>query len=217
MNTICLDEVEKVTKSWGHLYRYKRKIKDRYPRYNKIRLAKKILNVILPYLNNNCSILDIGAFDRLLETSIKYFMPGAHYKSVDLDGPYKHDYDSIDKVKEKFDIVLVLETLEHMAFKRGVDLLSKIHDFLNPNGILILSIPNIFHPNRCREYSHKVDYRYDELGGILLALGYKVEDIFRLYNDPLFRKIFKRYILRSLFYLFEVDFARSIVIVAKNE
>ncbi len=51
-----------------------------------------------------------------------------------------------------------------------------------------MTTPNIFNPGRFwRDATHRVAYCYDELGGILLGLGFRVKEIYRTYNEPLLR------------------------------
>jgi len=67
------------------------------------------------------------------------------------------------------------------------------------------------------EYSHKVTYRYDEIGGILISLGFKVKKIFRIYNDAFFRRLFRIWVAAPLHKYLCVDFAKSILVVAERE
>jgi len=62
-----------------------------------------------------------------------------------------------------------------------------------------------------------VSYRYDEIGGILISLGFQVKSIFRIYNDAFFRWLFRIWVAAPIHKYFSVDFAKSILVVASKE
>jgi hypothetical protein len=96
-------------------------------------------------------------------------------------------------------------------------MLGRFNELLVNGGTLILSTPNVFHPNRFwQNTDHKVAYSYDELGGILLSQGFDVLAIYRTFNAS-----FLKYFLRlTLFYplhrVLNIDFAKSIVVLAQK-
>lgn len=177
---------------------------------------KKPFDVVRSYLTREARILDVGSGNRQVGEKLKAIYPGIIYKSMDIDKDKFHDYYSLDDVKEKFDIILLFEVIEHLEFDEAVKMLERIKQLLISGGIFILTTPNVYHPNRYWEYSHKVSYRYDELGALLLALGYTVEHIYRIYNDAIVQRLIRIYLMAPIHNYFSIDFARSIAIVARN-
>jgi SAM-dependent methyltransferase len=212
------DPLEALKTSWSTLYKTRREIQRNFPDFWDLKVKKKHLDVILEELKDADAILDIGASTRelrhrlLVERGRK-----VTYKSMDIDRQTEQDYYSLDEIGEKFNMVFLFEVIEHLAFEDGVHLLKGIHDLLLPGGKLILTTPNAFHPNRYWEYSHKVTYRYDEIGGILISLGFKVKEIFRIYNDAFFRRLFRIWVAAPLHKYLCVDYAKSILLVALRE
>jgi hypothetical protein len=49
-----------------------------------------------------------------------------------------------------------------------------------------------------------------------MSLGFEIENVYRVYNAPLIQRFIRMYIMAPIHYYFSIDFARSIVIVAKN-
>ena len=87
---------------------------------------------------------------------------------------------------------------------------------LEPGGRLILSTPNTYYPPAyLRDATHRTPLCYDELAGLLAAAGYEVEAIYRIYHDPLHRRLLRQYVFGWLFRLIGIDFARQIVVVAR--
>jgi 2-polyprenyl-3-methyl-5-hydroxy-6-metoxy-1,4-benzoquinol methylase len=212
------DPLSKLKTSWSTLYKTRREIQRKFPDFWDLKVRKKHLEIVLEEVRDGDSILDIGSSTRelrhrLIDVSGRRVI----YKSMDIDRETKQDYYSIEEIKEKFNVIFLFEVIEHLSFEDGVQLLDTIYDLLLPGGKLILTTPNSFHPNRYWEYSHKVSYRYDEIGGILISLGFKVKDIFRIYNDAFFRRLVRIWLAAPLHKYLCVDFAKSILVVAVRE
>jgi hypothetical protein len=94
--------------------------------------------------------------------------------------------------------------------------LRKIHSILAPSGKLYLSTPNLHHPNRFWDIDHKTPYRYDEIAAVLLSLGFQINSIYRIYNDSFFKRFFRLYFAAWLHRYLDVDFAKSIAVVAQK-
>jgi len=207
--------LETLKTSWSTLYKTRREIQRNFPDFWDLAVRKKHLDVILEEIKDGDKILDIGSSARELRRRLVDISGrDISYKSMDIDRETKQDYYSLDEIKERFNVVFLFEVIEHLTFENGVQLLDSIHDLLLPGGKLILTTPNAFHPNRYWEYSHKVSYRYDEIGGILISLGFRVKSIYRIYNDAFLRRLFRIWFAAPVHKYFSVDFAKSILIVA---
>lgn len=204
-----------ITDSWNKLYQFRKRIRKRFPSLWQIKVIKKPSNIVKSYLRDNIRVLDIGAGNRQIGEKVKELYPTITYKSMDVDRKMFQDYYTLEEIKEKYNLILLFEVIEHIEFKEAVEMLKKIRGLLHPGGRLILTTPNVFHPHRYWEYSHKVSYRYDEIGGLLLALGYEVGHIYRIYNNAFIPRIIRLYLAAPIHYYFNIDFAESIAIVAK--
>jgi hypothetical protein len=81
----------------------------------------------------------------------------------------------------------------------------------------VLSTPNTFFPMAyLRDVTHRTPLCYDELGALVIGAGLRVEQIVRIYHDPIHRKLLRRYAFGWLFRLISVDFARQIVLVGRK-
>lgn len=206
-----------ITKSWYGLYGFRKEVRRKFPNFWRIMVVKKPFDIIRPFLNKNTRLLDVGSGNRQVENKLKALYPGMIYKSMDIDRDKFHDYYSLDEVKEEFSIILLFEVIEHLEFDEAVVMLNKIRQLLTPRGRLILTTPNVYHPNRYWEYSHKISYRYDEIGGLLLSLGYSIERIYRIYNDAIIQRLIRLYLMSPIHHYFSIDFARSIALIARNQ
>ena len=203
--------------SWSEFYSYRKKIREDYPSVFGLTIKKKILDVVTEELKNGDKILDVGASDRSLGEKIIGRLPSVVYKSMDIDKAQDHDYYSLDDVAESFDMIILAEVIEHLDFQSGISMLLKLLSLLNSRGKLIVSTPNLFHPNRYWDSDHKTPYRYDEISGALLSVGYRVDKIYRIYNDQFLRKLFRLYVASPLHKYLDVDFAKSIIVVASKK
>jgi SAM-dependent methyltransferase len=218
MDTVMKDTLQILKASWSTLYKTRRQIQRNFPDFWDLEVKKKHLQVILEEVKDGDKILDIGSSTKDLKNRlINECGRKVSYKNMDIDRETEQDYYSLNEIKERFNIIFLFEVIEHLTFEDGLHLLNRIHDLLLPGGKLILTTPNAFHPNRYWEYSHNVTYRYDEIGGILICLGFRVKSIFRIYNDAFFRRLFRLWIAAPLHKYLCIDFAKSILVVAEKE
>ncbi|MDY6862357.1 MAG: hypothetical protein SV062_05125 [Thermodesulfobacteriota bacterium] len=207
----------KIKESWGELYKQRKLIRKRYPEIWSIKIIKKHLQVLSKIISENAMILDIGAYDRSLEGKIKKIVPSAVYRSMDVDIYQKHDYYDLSVVKEKFNVIVLFEVIEHLEYEEGINMLEKIYHLLDFGGKLLLTTPNLFHPNRYWDASHRVPYRYDEIAAVVSSTGLHVKEIYRIYNDAFFRRILRMYVFSFLHHYLDIDFAKSILLIAEKK
>jgi 2-polyprenyl-3-methyl-5-hydroxy-6-metoxy-1,4-benzoquinol methylase len=203
---------------WSQLINLRDQIHKRYPTVWDLKLIKRPSRLLKSLLRPGIRILDVGASDRRMEKRIKSVCPDILYKSMDIDRSNLHDYYSLAEIDEQFDLIILFEVIEHLELEEGVEMLEKLYGMLVDGGKLIISTPNIFHPNRFwTTATHKTAYSYEELGGVVLGQGFEVLGIYRTFNASL-----PKYFLRlTLFYplhrILNVDFAKSIVVLAQRK
>jgi 2-polyprenyl-3-methyl-5-hydroxy-6-metoxy-1,4-benzoquinol methylase len=202
---------------WSTMINYRDQIHERYPDIWDLTLIKRASWLIKRQLRPGMRILDVGAGDRRMERRVKEVYPDLTYKSMDVDQGFSHDYSSLDEIDEQFDLITLLEVIEHVKLEEGVKMLRRINELLVKGGTLILSTPNIFHPHRFwQNTDHKVAYSYDELGGILLSQGFKVLEIYRTFHTSVLKYVLRRTLFYPLHRILHVDFAKSIVVLAQT-
>lgn len=118
---------------------------------------------ILPHIpqNKDCKILEIGCgygrYTTLLTNILKYKeVIGIDIseeqiefakKNYKLDNVFKEDAVSYLKLKSsKYDVVILMDVLEHLELAYSIELLEKINQALSPSGKLIIQVPNGLSP-----------------------------------------------------------------------
>lgn len=202
--------------SWSTFYTYRKKIRSLYPSVYGIKIKKKILDIVIEELRDGDKILDVGASTKTLGIRINRRFPSVTYKTLDIDKANSHDYYSLNEISESFNMIILSEVIEHLEFREGISLLIRLLELLHNEGKIVVSTPNIHHPNRYWVSDHKTPYRYDEIGGALLFVGYKVDKIYRIYNDQFLKRFFRIYLASYLHRYLDVDFAKSIVVIARK-
>ncbi|MGZ3534629.1 MAG: class I SAM-dependent methyltransferase [Thermodesulfobacteriota bacterium] len=204
--------------SWSRLFDYRDQIHVRYREIWDLKILRKRFPLMVKNIRNGEKILDVGASNRNLEERLKRHYPNLIYKSMDVDQEQSHDFYSIEEIRETFDVIFLFEVIEHLELGEGVQLLKRSYDLLNEGGRLILTTPNVFNPSRFwRDATHRVAYCYDELGGLLLAQGFSITDMYRTYNDVSHRYFFRVYVMAPVHRYLGIDFAKSILIVAEKK
>ncbi len=203
--------------TWSKLFEYRDQIHRRYPEVWDLKIVRKRLPFILKYLKDGESVLEIGAYNRELGHRIKKYYPFIIYKSLDIDPSYRHDYTSLEEVREEFDMVLLFEVIEHLDWKSGRKMAARIFDILKPGGRVILTTPNIYTPAQYwKDVSHRTPYHYEELGGLFLGQQFERVDLFRYFNAPFLQYGMKVYLFEKVFRFLGIDFTKSILLIARR-
>jgi hypothetical protein len=104
-----------------------------------------------------------------------------------------------------------------MPFTEGVNMLKRLRDVLKDDGLILVSTPNIYHPNKFfTTADHKTYYAYDELAAVMDLTGYEVKELYRSFNDAFHRYVMKAYIFGFLFRFLEIDYAYTIFAIGKK-
>lgn len=202
---------------WSEMIQYLDQIHERWPSIWDLKLIKRPSRLIMHHLRPGMRILDVGASDRRMEQRIKGAYPDITYKSMDIDRGFRHDYYSLDDIDEQFDLITLLEVIEHIELEKGMELLGRLRNLLTPRGIIIISTPNIFHPNRFwQTTTHKVAYSYGEFAGFLLSKSFEVLEIYRTFNASVPKYFLRLTVFYPLHRILDVDFAKSIVFLAQK-
>jgi 2-polyprenyl-3-methyl-5-hydroxy-6-metoxy-1,4-benzoquinol methylase len=203
--------------SWSALYRHRRAAQARFGDLYQLPLAKRASDVVMQAARGAHTLLEVGAGDRRLAQKIAQYSPDCTYRSLDIDPEGEHDYRSFAQLDRTFDCVVALEVVEHLTLDEIRAWLADLYRALGAGGTLVLSTPNTYYPPAyLRDATHRTPLCYDELAGLLTAAGFEVTRILRIYNDPVPRKILRRYLLGWLFRALGLDYARQIVVVARK-
>ncbi len=203
--------------SWSRLFEHRRAAAKRFGRIFDLPIRKRASDIVVREAHDLTRVLEIGAGDRRFREHLRRHEPALKYHSLDIDRAVEHDYHELDEVTEIFPLVFALEVVEHLSLEEIEPWLTQIRGVLEPDGRLILSTPNTYYPPAyLRDATHRTPLCYDELAGLLAAAGYEVLAIYRIYHDPLHRRFLRRYMFGWLFRLIGIDFARQIVVVARN-
>jgi 2-polyprenyl-3-methyl-5-hydroxy-6-metoxy-1,4-benzoquinol methylase len=118
---------------------------------------------ILPYFpkNKDSKILEIGCgygrYTQLITKELGYHNTVGMdiseeqiefaKKNYGLTNVFKDDaLDYLNRSNEKYDVVILMDVLEHLDLDYSIKLLSKVNDSLNPNGKFIIQVPNGLSP-----------------------------------------------------------------------
>jgi 2-polyprenyl-3-methyl-5-hydroxy-6-metoxy-1,4-benzoquinol methylase len=161
-------------------------------------------------------VLDVGATTRVWEPTITSLWPGVQYKSLDIDRTNEHDYYDFDDVNQTFDLVALLEVLEHVAPDEVIGLLARCWSTCRPGGHIVVSVPNIYTPGYQLEFTHQTALSHWDLPGLLRLTGFDVIDGWRQFKAHWRRTLLHEYLLYPLHRSLKVDFAPSIVMLARR-
>ena len=109
-----------------------------------------LTQILKKFTNKNDSILDIGSSIGMMGNLLKNH-GFSNLDAVEINENarniaskyYNTMYDDLSKVNKKYDLLLLLDVLEHTVDHK--EFFKEVISKLNKNGILLLSVPNIAH------------------------------------------------------------------------
>ncbi len=167
------------------------------------------------------SLLDVGAGD--LRVRAKLLAAGFEgtYHTQDVGSEYSYTFRSLDELTERYEAILCLDVLEHLALEDGLALLVRLRALLAPGGILVVQTPN----GRCirnplgTDMTHLHLYNLSDLWAYLSALELETKG-WRVRFDEKRRSPWRR--LRSWLSAFLIakilgaDYCDNILLIARQ-
>jgi SAM-dependent methyltransferase len=181
----------------------------------KLPLIAGSMDLIQRVVKDGDRLLDVGANNRSLEKTLLTFGKQVEYYSYDIDRSLPHDYYDLSEIALQFDLITILEVIEHIPLADVARLFRRVAELLKPDGTIIVSTPNVCHPVRFwRDCTHITPFRYDELAGLLYSTGFTGIEIFRLKKMRI--KDWLRYwVSLPTLRLLDIDFAPGIAVYAR--
>lgn len=163
------------------------------------------------------SLLDVGATDRLHESKVRAQWPGVDYRSLDIDRTNAHDYHDFADVEAQFDLVTLLEVVEHVPPDVAVELLAQCFRVCRPGGYVLASVPNVYTPGIQLEWTHLAALHYMDIAGLVAWSGFEVVDLARVYSAGWRQRFVHSRLLHLLHRALAVDYAQSIVVLGQKQ
>ena len=106
-------------------------------------------------------------------------------KSCDNDPTAGADYNSINSIDEKFDLIIGEHVLEHIKVEDVINgLVQKFNSLLNENGKLVLTIPNLYNFGAYfNHFDHKNSAPPIDLAAIICCANFDLIDMFKWSKD----------------------------------
>jgi SAM-dependent methyltransferase len=203
--------------NWSALFEHRYAIHKRWPRIWDVPLARKRQPLLLTQFRGCRRLLEVGADRRRWEPRLLSAMPDLEYLSMDINREHPHDWYDLADVQGSFGGILMLEVIEHLPRDEGVAVLKRLLELLEPQGRLILSTPNIWYPPQYfRDATHVQPWAYDELGGVLEAVGFELEGVWRFWNGTLWQRLLKAGPMGWWHRQLGIDYAKTILLSARK-
>jgi len=174
--------------------------------------------VWMEYVLSADKVLDFGAGDLRFKEFAKHNKFKGEYRTLDIGKDFTYDFNNLDDIKEKFDLVLCFEVIEHMDLVSFLNFLKKLKDKLNKGGKIIITTPNAHHINHFwkTDVTHLRPYPYEDLYALLRINGFKDIIMYRIVwwagAGAFFHLEFN--LRRMLTHVLGVDYATNIGFVA---
>jgi 2-polyprenyl-3-methyl-5-hydroxy-6-metoxy-1,4-benzoquinol methylase len=118
----------------------------------------------------------------------------------------------LDNDASKYDVVILHHVLEHFTREEGMALLIQIKKHINPQGILLVAVPNGWNLFGCggltNDFTHELIYSRSSLTTMLTMCGYDPHvfstNMYTSYDPCLFQRSLKTCLLRPLTWICEL-------------
>ena len=166
------------------------------------------------------NILDIGAGkDKPMLKSMEKIDTKLYY-TLDNDPQGDFNFNALEDipVELQFELVTAGQFFEHLHYQDALNFTQKLKNHIAPGGQLVVSVPNILHPNRYwGDITHLTHWNYNNLSLIYHYADMSVTKIARYskrHPQGLIEKTLAKYISR----IYRMDWCDSILMVGqKNE
>ncbi len=203
--------------SWLQFARCRDAYRERWPSVFGLPLVPDLFALAARARLPVASVLDVGATDRVHEGRVRGIWPGVDYRSFDIDRTNRHDYHDFADVDRQFDLVTLLEVVEHVPPKEAVALLQSCHRAARSGGWILASVPNVWTPGAQLEWTHIAALQHIDLMGLLAWVGFEIVDAARVYMGRRRDWWLHARLLHPLHRLMNVDYAQSVVALARKK
>lgn len=165
------------------------------------------------------NILDLGSGKKKpLGEIMKDKLNDGNYYSLDTDPRGKFDFNDIKEIPKdlKFDLIVANQVFEHLDIEESIDLMIDAGKLLTDGGKIIVTVPNISHPNRQRSnITHKTPWGFWSLYMPFKMANLEVVKVARYskrHPKGLIEKIIIYYVSR----VYRMDWCDSILMIGKK-
>jgi hypothetical protein len=203
---------------WDELISCRDQIYERYPRIWDLKLIRKPSTLLKNYLHSRLRILEIDINEKKIPGKLETIRPDVIYTRINLDRELTFDSYLSDDAHKQLDFIILFEVIEQLEMEQGMELLNRLNKLLVNGGKLIISTPNIFNPVQVwKDADFRTAYSYEELGGIILSQGFEVLGVYRTFHASALDYLLRLALFYPMYRILNVDFAKSIVILATKK
>jgi len=169
------------------------------------------------YVSGN--VLDIGAGKaKPLYKTFKKRLKNGNYYSLDTDPQGTFDFHGIDDIPADliFTFITANQVFEHLDIAESIELMCKASQHLQPEGKIIVAVPNISHPNRqISNITHKTPWGFDSFYMVFKYANLEVTRIARYskrHPQGCMEKLITKYVSR----VYRMDWCDSILMIGEK-
>jgi SAM-dependent methyltransferase len=201
---------------WGEFARCRAPFVERWPSVFRLRLVRDHHQIARELVREARSVLDVGATERLHEAGVRAAWPGVDYRSFDVDRTHPHDYHDFAEIDRQFDLLTLLEVLEHVQPPVAVEIVKQCFQLTRPGGHLLVSVPNVYRPGVQQEWTHVAQFPYMDLAALLSWAGFEIVDGARVFYAGTRGWLLHAKLMAPLHRFLSVDFAHAIVMLCRR-
>lgn len=163
-------------------------------------------------------VLDVGAgVDKPLQHVLGIAPP--EYASLDNDPDGAFDYRRGEDIPagRAFRLIVANQFFEHLSIEQTFSVLGRLAAGLAPGGKLLITVPNIAHPNRFWAVTHVTPWDYMSLCALLELSGLRCVEIARYNKTAGPQTDEERHLVALMARLYRMDWCDSVLLVGEKQ
>lgn len=169
------------------------------------------------YRETGGKVLDVGAgVNKPLKSVLE--LAKANYLTLDDDPDGDFTFRSVQEIAADcfFNLIVANQFFEHLTIEQTIEVMQNLVLHLNVSGYMVVTVPNIAHPNRFWAVTHVTPWDYMSIYSLYRLFGLCCLEISRYNKTAGPKNLIDHWLVRVMARLYRVDWCDSIMVVGQR-
>lgn len=162
-------------------------------------------------------VLDVGAgVNKPLKSALG--LAAADYMTLDDDPDGDFTFRSVQEIPSDcfFNLIVANQFFEHLTIEQTVEVMQNLVLHLSLSSYIVVTVPNIAHPNRFWAVTHVTPWDYMSIYSLYRLFGLSCLEIARYNKTAGPQNLIEHWLVRIMARLYRIDWCDSIMVVGQK-